>query len=145
MLLGSSLVCWKSKKHPTVSRSSSEAEYRSMADTTCEIVWLRTLLLSFSVPQEFPTSLYCDNVSAIYISVNPVFHERTKHIEIDCHLVREKLQKGIIVTEYVPSTDQPVDLFTKALGATTLQYLLGKLGVLFLSSPPNLRGMLSVM
>ncbi|XP_074351979.1 secreted RxLR effector protein 161-like [Apium graveolens] len=91
--LGGSLISWKSKKQPTVSRSSSEAEYRSMADTTCEIVWLRSLLTELSVPQQAPTQLFYDNLSAIYIAGNPIYHERTKHIEIDCHLVREKLQR----------------------------------------------------
>lgn len=113
-----------------MSRSSSEAEYRSTADITCEVVWLRSLLKELRVPQSAPTLLYCDNLSAIYIAANPVYHERTKHIEIDCHLVLEKLQSGVITTAHLVTNEQPADLFTKALGSTQLHFLLGKLGVL---------------
>jgi len=91
--LGNSLISWKSKKQGTVSKSSCEAEYRAMATVTCEIQWLVYLLQDFKVPFEQPSLLYCDNNSARYIAANPVFHERTKHIEIDCHIVREKIKR----------------------------------------------------
>ena len=87
---GSSLVSWQSKKQSTVSRSSSEAEYRALASTTCELQWLTYLLQDFRITFIEPATLYCDNQSAIQIATNPVFHERTKHIEIDCHIVRHK-------------------------------------------------------
>ena len=85
-LLGTSLVSWRSKKQDVVSRSSTEAEYRALVDTACELVWLCWLLADIDVPQPTATPLYCDNCSAIYIAHNDVFHERNKHIEIDCHI-----------------------------------------------------------
>ncbi|CAJ2656280.1 unnamed protein product [Trifolium pratense] len=88
VFLGSSLVSWKSKKQSTVSRSSSEAEYRALASLSCEIQWFHYLLADLHIPMTSPFSVYCDNVSAIYLAHTPTFNERTKHIEIDCHVIR---------------------------------------------------------
>ncbi|KAL3729082.1 hypothetical protein ACJRO7_033651 [Eucalyptus globulus] len=82
---GESLLSWKTKKQSTVSLSSAEAEYRTMAKTVCEIVWLRGLLQDLEARVEGPTTLFCDNDSALKLAANPVLHERTKHIEVDCH------------------------------------------------------------
>ncbi|XP_039169889.1 uncharacterized mitochondrial protein AtMg00810-like [Eucalyptus grandis] len=90
---GESLLSWKTKKQSTESLSSAEAEYRSMAKTVCEIVWLRGLLLDLGAPVKGPTLLICDNDSALKLAANPVLHERTKHIEVDCHFTREKIQE----------------------------------------------------
>ena len=99
---GGNLVTWRSKKQYVVACSSAEVEYRAMAHTTCELKWLRTLLREFGFPAQDPTPLYCDNQAAIHIASNPVFHERTKHIEVDCHFVRAKVESKEISTPFFP-------------------------------------------
>ncbi|BBH06980.1 wall-associated kinase 2 [Prunus dulcis] len=127
VLLGESPISWKTKKQDTVSRSSAEAEYRAMAMATCELQWLRYLLYDLGLSHTTPSLLYCDNQAALYIAANPVYHECTKHIEIDCHVVREKIQNGSLRTAYIPSTEQLADVFTKSLGKDQFQRLKNKL------------------
>jgi len=112
--LGNFLISWKSKKQGIISKSSCEAEYRAMATVNCEIQWLVYLLQDLKVPFEQPSLLYCDNDSTRYIVANPVFHEHTKHIEIDCHIVREKLKKCLIHLLPISTTEQLADMYTKA-------------------------------
>ncbi|KAK6145658.1 hypothetical protein DH2020_022478 [Rehmannia glutinosa] len=114
IFLGYSLISWKSKKQNVVSRSSTEAEYREMASTTTEIVWLRWLLADMGVHLSSPTPMHCDNQSAIHIAHNSVFHERTKHIEIGCHVTRHHLQHGTLHLPFISSSLQIADLFTKS-------------------------------
>lgn len=128
MFVGGNLVTWKSKKQTVVARSSAEAEYRAMAAATSEINWLRLLLqeLGFNSNNR-ATQLFCDNQAAIQIASNLVFHERTKHIEVDCHFIREKILNKIIETPYIRSSDQLADIFTKALAKGVFEEIMSKL------------------
>ena len=126
-LLGTSLVSWRSKKQDVVSRSSTEVEYRALADITCELVWLRWLVADMDAPQPTATSLYCDNHSAIYIAHNDVFHKRTKHIEIDCHITRQHLKKENLKLFSISSADQLANMFTKTHPLGHLRDLISKL------------------
>jgi len=123
IFLGNSLISWKSKKQSIVSQSSIEAEYRAMTSTTKEIVWLRWLLADMGVSFSHPTPMYCDNQSSIQIAHNLVFHERTKHIEIDCHLTRYHLKHGTIALLFVPSSLQIADCRFLYQGAFHLSFL----------------------
>ncbi|XP_031281122.1 uncharacterized protein LOC116139592 [Pistacia vera] len=136
IFLGNSLLSWKSKCQVTVSRSSSEAEYRAMASTVCEIIWLTQLLHDLGFSLQLPISLGCDNQSGIHIASNPMFHERTKHVDIDCHIVHTKFKEGLVHPVHVPTQEQPTDLFTKAVPPSLHRHLLSKLGVLDIHHPP---------
>ncbi|GFY85446.1 hypothetical protein Acr_04g0001840 [Actinidia rufa] len=127
--LGGNPVSWRTKKQSVVSRSSAEAEYRAMASTTCELLWLRNLLSDLAVPLSSPIRLYCDNQAALHIARNPVFHERSKHIKIDCHLIRERVQQGLLQLHHIAPADQLADVFTKALGVEQFRILTSKLGI----------------
>ncbi|KAK1397357.1 Cysteine-rich RLK (Receptor-like protein kinase) 8 [Heracleum sosnowskyi] len=129
IMLGASPISWKTKKQSVVARSSAEAEYRDMALVSCEVTWLSTLLKDMGLHDLPPTVLNCDNQAALAIAANPVLHERTKHVEIDCHYIRDKVKAGEIKTKHVPSYAQVADVFTKQLTAKQHSYLLTKLGV----------------
>jgi hypothetical protein len=91
VFLGPNLIAWSAPKQATVSQSSIEAEYKAVANATAEIIWVQSLLRELRVSQHRPPILWCDNVGATYLSSNPVFHARTKHIEVDYHFVRERV------------------------------------------------------
>lgn len=130
IFLGESLISWKIKKQDIVSISSTEVEYRDMAINTCEIIWLQWTFPDMGVHISSSTPLYCDNKSAIQIAKNSVFHERTKHIEIDCHFSRYHLQLGTISLPFLSSTFQLAGIFTKALSASRFRFLCDKLSML---------------
>ncbi|KAG7528438.1 Integrase catalytic core [Arabidopsis suecica] len=133
--IGGNLVTWKSKKQKVVSCSSAEAEYRAMKKLTNELTWLKALLKDFGIEQKTPITFHCDNQAAIHIANNPVFHERTKHVEIDCHKTREKIEDGTILPCYTESSDQLADIFTKAASTQVCKFIHGKLGLVDLTHP----------
>ena len=135
VFVGGNLVSWKSKKQDVISRSSAESEYRAMAQSTCEIMWIHHFLTEVGLKHSMPAKLWCDNQAALHISSNPVYHERTKHIEVDCHFIREKIQNHLICTGYVKTGEQIADLFTKALNGTRINYLYNKLGMIDIYAP----------
>ena len=137
VFLGSNLISWCNKKQSGVSRSSTEAEYRSMAHTTAELYWLRMLLQELHITLSAAPSLWGDNVSAIALASNPVFHSRTKHIEIDYHFVREKVVNHDVQILHTSTQDQIVDVFTKSHTAHRFCFLRDKLCVCLL--PHSLR------
>jgi histone deacetylase 1/2 len=94
--IGPNLVSWSARKQATVSRSSIEAEYKALANAAAEVMWVRKLLSELGVPHPSAGRLWCDNLGATYLSANPVFHARTKHIEIDFHFVREQVAKKLL-------------------------------------------------
>nr|XP_043611452.1 uncharacterized mitochondrial protein AtMg00810-like [Erigeron canadensis] len=131
VFLGNTLISWKSKKQPTVARSSAEAEYRALATVTCEIIWLLNLLKNLGCEKNMlPVSVHSDSKSAIQIASNPVFHERTKHFDIDLHFTREKIAAGVIKTVKVKSEMNIADLFTKSLGSKQHSFLCNQLGLI---------------
>lgn len=110
-----SVICWKSKKQSTISRSSAETEYRSMVASVLEVLWLVGICKELKIDIKTLIELLSDNIFAIQIAANPIFHERTKHIEIKLHFIQEKIQDGTIKTSHVASKDQEANLLTKAL------------------------------
>ncbi|CAA7058613.1 unnamed protein product [Microthlaspi erraticum] len=118
VFLGPNLVSWSAKRQPTVSRSSSEAEYKGVANTVAELCWLRNLMLELHFKIIKAYVVYCDYISSVYLANNPVKHQRTKHVELDIHFVREKVAIGEVKVVHVPSSLQYADIFTKGLPTT---------------------------
>jgi hypothetical protein len=118
---GSGVVSWSSKKQPTIALSSIEAKYRGVAIVACEIVWLQKLLSNLGQLMDVPIIIYCDNISSILLAYNPVYHARTKHIEVHYHFIREKILAKEIDLIHVSTEDQVANIFTKALGTDKLR------------------------
>ncbi|GKD02613.1 putative RNA-directed DNA polymerase [Tanacetum coccineum] len=118
LFFGNSLVSWKSKKQKTLATSSAEAEYRAMASVTCEIVWVLKILKDLEIHNTLLVKKFCANKAAIKIAANPIFYERTKHLEIDMHLVRDKITAGVIESIWIDSQHQLANILTKGLFAS---------------------------
>ncbi|XP_059461929.1 uncharacterized mitochondrial protein AtMg00810-like [Corylus avellana] len=135
VFFSSNLVSWHAKKQPVVSRSNTEAEYRAMAITAVELSWLRMLLKELQVSLHDPPVLWCDNIGAIALAFNPIYHARTKHIEVDYHFIREKIFHKDLCASDIPTQDQCADIFTKDLTSSRFLFLRDKLTV----TPPPIR------
>ena len=138
VFLGLNPISWFAKKQPTVSRSSTEAKYRALATTTTELSWLRILFKELRIFLPYVPVLWCDNVSAIALSANLVFHSRTKNLEVDYHYVREKVLRQDLKVGFVSRKDNMADIFTKPLPTPPILSFRSKL--LVDSSPCRLRG-----
>jgi hypothetical protein len=129
VFLGDNLVSWSSKHQNVVSRSSAEAEYRAVANGVAEACWLRQLLVELHNPLSRATLVYCDNVSAVYLSTNPVQHQRIKNVEIDLHFIRERVAVGDVRVLHVPTASQFTDIFTKGLSSSVFSEFRSSLNI----------------
>jgi len=129
VFLGDNLISWSSKRQNAVSRSSAEAEYRAVANAVAEASWLHQLLVELHVPLRRTAQIYCDNISTVYMSSNPVQHQHTKHVEIDLHFVRERVATGDVRVLHVPTSSQYADIFTKGLPSSVFTEFRSSLNV----------------
>ena len=127
--LGSNLVSWSTRKQQTVSRSSTESEYKALVDIVAEFTWLQTLLCELQVPVNSVPTLWYDNLGAMYLLANLVFHARTKHVEVDFHFVREMVAQRKLSVQFISTDDQIADMFTKPLPSQWFLLLRSKLQV----------------
>jgi hypothetical protein len=134
VFFGQMPISWKSGKQRTVARSSTEAEYKALADGTAKVIWLQYLLTDLQVPLVSTPTIWCDNLGATYLSANLIFHARTKHVEVDYHFVRDHVAKKEIQICFVPSWDQLAYVFTKLLPVASFTAFRFKLRV---DPPPS--------
>lgn len=127
--IGSNIISWSAKRHPTVSRSSTEAEYRTLSTAATELKWITGLLGEMGVSVPDTPQLFCDNLSAVYLTANPALHNRSKHFDTDFHYVRERVALGALVVRQIPAAEQLADIFTKSLPQRPFLSLRSKLGV----------------
>ncbi|XP_059073404.1 uncharacterized mitochondrial protein AtMg00810-like [Cryptomeria japonica] len=128
--LGSAVISWFSRKQSAVAQSSTKAEYMAASMGAREAVWLRKLLFDLFGKPLLPTIIHCDNQSCIKLSVNPVFHNRSKHIEIPYHYVRDMVDRKIIKLVYISTEEQNADIFTKSLARVKIEFFRNKIGLI---------------
>jgi hypothetical protein len=129
VFLSDNLISWASKRQNIVSRSSAEAEYHAMANGMAEACWLRQLLVELHSPLSWATLVYCDNVSTVYLSTNPVQHQRTKHVEIDLHFVHKRVVIEDVRVLHVPTTSQFDGIFTNGLSSSVFSEFRSSLNI----------------
>eukprot|EP00253_Pinus_taeda_P030565 PITA_30565 len=113
--IGSTTFSWYNRKERSVALSLAEEKYMVSSQTTCEAIWMRKILVGFFGQQMEPKMIYCDNLSCIKLSKNPVFHDRSKHIDIRYHHLRDCVCRWITMLDYIPTEEQDADILTKAL------------------------------
>jgi hypothetical protein len=123
------LISWSSKKQPTVAKSSTKSEYKALANAIVELIWIQSLLKELGAFQSWAPVLRCDNIRAVYLTANPVFLGRTKHVEVDFHFIRERVAEKALVVRIISSEYQLADIFTKALGRQEFHRLLHNLNL----------------
>ena len=136
--IGSNLISWSCKQQPTVARSSTEAEYKAIANATAELMWFKSILRELGLPLQHSPTLWCDNIGATYLTSNPKFHARTKHIEIDVHFVCDQVYNKELVVQFISKKDQLADALTKPLPPVKFREVQCNLNVRDL--PSRLRG-----
>ena len=138
IFLSNNIVSWCSKKQHIVSRSTTEAKYKSLANATSELIWIPSLLIELKIKQNAPQTVWCDNLSTVGLSANPILHSKTKHMKLDLYFVQEKVLQKKLVVNHIPFIDQVADIFTKPLSSQFFERLTKKLTF----SPPNSYGQL---
>ena len=126
---GGNLVTWRSKKQGVVAQSSAKAEFRSLARGICEVMWIKRFLEDLKISVSLPMKLYYDNKAAISIAHNPILHNRTKHIEVDKHFIKEKLENGLICVPYVPTTQRTANIPIEGLYKRQFDFLVSRLAM----------------
>lgn len=129
IFLGGNPISWSSKRQRSVARSSTEAEYKSVAHTAAELTWLTHLLSEIGIPSTSPPSIYCHNIRTTYLCANPLFHSRMKHLALDYHFVQELVQQGRLVVSHISTRDQVADILTKPLSSAKFQNFRSKMHV----------------
>eukprot|EP00253_Pinus_taeda_P031227 PITA_31227 len=127
--IGSTTISWYSREQRSVALSSAEVEYMASILAACEAIWMRNILFGLFISHLDPTVIYCDNQSCIKLSANPVFHDRSKHIDIRYHHIRDCVQRRIMLLSYIPTEDRDADILTKALTRGKFEYHRGMIGV----------------
>lgn len=134
----SNLISWSSRKLWTVASSSTKAKYKVIATCASEIMWLKSLLCEIRFPIETTYAFWCDNLSATYLTMGPIFHSRCKHLEIDFHFVRDQVQQRLLKVRYLSSMDQIADVLIKLMSKNRFLLLKDKLAVF--ANPVRLEG-----